>query len=72
MTGGKDQIHKNARGQLERSDEGRRNSGVSSAKPHTFTHSDDAATHARRPVGNRAKIGSSITTKPTASVTAPE
>lgn len=49
---GKDKIHKDAEGQFARSDEGRRNSGVSSAKPRVVTHSDDATIH-RTPPGQK-------------------
>lgn len=50
---GKDKIHKDAEGQFARSDEGRRNSGVSSAKPRVITHSDDATIH-RTPPGQKS------------------
>ncbi|WP_416064234.1 hypothetical protein ACK9YZ_14085 [Rhizobium sp. ZK1] len=49
----KDKIRKDAGGQFARSDEGRRNDGVSSAKPRDITHSDDATIH-RTPPGQRS------------------
>lgn len=54
MTGGKTQIRKDAEGQFVRSNEGRRNSGVSSAKPRAINHSDDATIH-RTPPGEKPR-----------------
>jgi hypothetical protein len=54
MSDGKDKIRKDAEGQFARSDEGRRNSGVSSAKPRDITHSDDATVH-RTPPGEKPR-----------------
>ena len=51
---GKDNIRKDAEGQFARSREGRRNSGVSSAKPRDITHSDDATIH-RKPPGQKSR-----------------
>ncbi|MBW9054982.1 hypothetical protein JNB85_21505 [Rhizobium mesosinicum] len=42
-------MRKDAEGQFARSREGRRNSGVSSAKPRDVTHSDDATIHRTSP-----------------------
>ncbi|MBB3590174.1 hypothetical protein FHX08_000518 [Rhizobium sp. BK529] len=49
----KDKIRKDAEGQFARTDEGRRNSGVSGAKPRDITHSDDATIH-RTPPGEKS------------------
>ena len=51
---GKDKIRKDAEGQFARSNEGRRNNGVSSAKPRAITQSDDATIH-RTPPGQRSR-----------------
>ncbi|MBB3655295.1 hypothetical protein FHX15_000494 [Rhizobium sp. BK650] len=50
----KDKIRKDAEGQFAHSHEGRRNNGVSSAKPRDITHSDDATIH-RSPPGRKSQ-----------------